>query len=240
MQKLRLSILLLLAMVGTLKAQDFVEPFSDFLSERECYVITVSGERISGVLRGATNEKGYITRLTIEDELGNRHKFKAADVQRFAIKPGAFAKLSTINEKGTSIRHIVKTDHNDILDREWIIFDQQDMPRTKRRIALLQLLNPGFDEHIKVYDHSNGSKSMPIRIMSIPIVGGEERTFWVVKGDGKPEIVRKAKFKKAFKELFADEPMLVASAKRKPKFKDFAQYISFYNQLKSGELSAKK
>jgi len=232
--------MLLLAAFGTLKAQDFVEPFSDFFSERECYVISASGEKIYGFLRGATEEKGYITRLTIEDELGNKYKFKAAEVQRFAIKPGVFAKLSTVNEKGTSIRHIVKTDHNDILDREWIIFDQQAMPRTKQRVALLQLLNPGFDKYVKVYDHPNGSKSMPIKVLTVPVVGGEERTLWVVKGDSKPMIVRKAKFKKAFKELFADEPMLIASAKRKPKFKDFAQYIDSYNRLKSGELNAKR
>jgi hypothetical protein len=81
---------------------------------------------------------------------------------------------------------------------------------------------------------------MPIKVLTVPVVGGEERTLWVVKGDGKPVIVRKAKFKKAFKELFADEPKLVASAKRKPKFKDFAQYIDSYNQLKSEDLTAKR
>jgi hypothetical protein len=150
MQKLRLAMLLLVATIGTLRAQKFVEPFSDFVSQKECYVITSSGETIYGYLRGATTDRGFITRLSIEDEFGERYKFKAVDVQRFAIKPGTFAKLSTVAEKGTSIRHIVKTDHNDILDREWIFFDQQAMPRTKHRVALLQLLNPGFDEYLKV------------------------------------------------------------------------------------------
>jgi hypothetical protein len=240
MKKSFLFLMLLLLATGLAKAQQFVEPFADFWSEKECYLVTTNGDTLLGTMRSMTNERGYITRLSMQDSQGVIHKFRAAQVQRFAVKPGALAKLSTINEKGTSVRHIAKTDYNDILDRDWIIFDQQSMPRTKQRVALLQLLNPETDEHIKVYDHMNGSKSMPIRILGIPIVGGEERTYWVVKDDADPVIVRKARFKKAFKELFADEPMLVASAKRKPKFKDFAQYISFYNQLKSGELSAKK
>ncbi len=221
-------------------AQDFAEPFTNFISDRECYVITNDGETIAGYLGGATEWRGFVTRLRIRDEDGKLYKFKAEDIQRFAIRPGAFAKLSTIAEKSTSIRHIIKTDQNNILDREWIYYDAQPMPRRRNKIALLQLLNPGFDENIKVYDHRNGSKSMPIGVKGIALVGGEERTYWVVKGEGKPMIVRKASFKKSFVDLFADEPDFIASQRDRPKFKDFASHIQAYNELKYRNLSSQK
>ncbi len=232
MQKLKLLISLFFVGLGPVMAQDFVEPFSDFVSNRECYVITNDGETIVGYLGGATESRGFITRLRIRDEDGRLYKFKAEDIQRFAIRPGSFAKLSTLSEKSTSVRHILNTDQNDILDREWIYYDAQNMPRRKNKIALLQLLNPGFDQHIKVYDHRNGSKSMPIGVQGIALVGGEERTYWVVKGEGKPMIVRKASFKKSFVDLFADEPDIIKAQRKRPKFRDFAGHIQSYNEIK--------
>lgn len=221
-------------------AQDFMEPFSDFISDRECYVITNRGETITGYLGGATELSGFITRLRIRDEEGKLYKFKAEDIQRFAIRPGAFAKLATIAEKSTSIRHIVNTNQDNILDREWIYFDAQSMPRRRNKIALLQLLNPGLDEFIKVYDHRNGSKSMPVSVAGVNLVGGEERTYWVVKGDGKPVIVRKASYKKSFVDLFVDEPDLISAQRERPKFKDFASHIHAYNELKYKSLLSQK
>ena len=240
MQKFKLSISLLVLSLSAVVAQDFAEPFTTFISERECYVITTDGEEVYGTLRGSTEASGFITRLRILDEDGNIRKFKAANVQRFAIRPGAFAKTITIDEQATSIRHMIQTDHSNILDREWIYYDAQLMPRRKNKIALLQLLNPGFDEFIKVYDHRNGSKSMPISLGGIIVVGGEERTLLVVKGDGKPVIVRKASFKKSFVNLFSDEPEIYASVRRNPKFKDFAGYIQAYNDLKYKRVTAQR
>lgn len=233
MRQLNLSITIILLSLGPVMAQDFVEPFSDFVSNRECYVITQDGEKVVGTLGGATVSRGFITRLRIRDTHGVLYKFKAHEVKRFAIKPGAFAKLSTLDQKSTSVRHVLKTDQNDILDREWIYFDAQQMPRRKNKIALLQLLNPGFDQYVKVYDHINGSKSMPVRLGGVRVLGGEERTYWVVKGDSKPVLVRKASFKKSFVNMFSDEPGLFSSAKRRPKFRNFASHIQEYNKLKS-------
>ena len=230
--------MLLLAAFGTLKAQDFVEPFSDFFSMKECYVITNSGEEIQGKLRGATDSKGYIMRLTLIDEQGVKHKFKASQIQRFAIRPDGFTKLNTINEKTVSIKHAVKTDYNNILDREWIYFDTQVLPRSKKKVGMLQLLNPGLDDFIKVYNHPNGSKSMPISIKGIPVVGGEERTFLVVKGEGKTEIVRKASYEKAYDRIFEDEPAMLEV--RNPHFRNFADHIANYNSLRYQRLFTEK
>ncbi len=240
MQKLNVLIAILLLGLGSVKAQDFVEPFTNFVSLKECYVVTNEGDTIVGIMRGVTQSKGYITRLSLTDEFDKVHKFKAEDVKRFAIKPSGFAKGLSALDKITSVRHVLKTRKKDMINREWVFFDAQPKPRSKNKVALLQLLNPGFDQHIKVYDHINGSKSMPIKIKKVKLVGGEERTFWVVKGDSKPEIVRKASFKKSFGKLFSDSSEVVRNADRRPKFKNFAAYIHAYNELKGQSLTAER
>ena len=97
---------------------------------------------------------------------------------------------------------------------------------------MLQLLNPGFDQHIKVYNHPFGSKSMPVKLAGIRVIGGEDRTLLVVKNGQKAQIVRKVSYDKSFDELFSDELELMNKVDRKPKFKNFAGHIFAYNDLK--------
>ncbi len=239
MKKLKITIAILLLSVAGLQAQDFQEPFADYFSMKECFVVTHSGEFIHGQLRGATDSRGFITRITMIDDQGVKHKFKASQIQRFAIKPDAFTKLRTLDEYSTSVEHVLKTDHDNILDREWVYYDAHVMPRKKNKVGLLQLLNPGFEEYIKVYHHPNGSKSMTVRVGGINWLGGKERTYLVVKGSAKPQIVRKSSFNKSFDWMFGDEAVMRSTLVRKADFKDFAGHIQAYNELRYKSLFSK-
>ncbi|GAB5527211.1 MAG: hypothetical protein Roseis2KO_50830 [Roseivirga sp.] len=239
MQQLKISILLLFALVSKVTAQEFLTPYNTFVSDRLAYVITQEGDSISGYLRSATEASGFIRRVSILDEFGNKRKFKAAQLQRFAIQPGAFAKIETVASNTSSLRRAIQTDFDEVLDREWLIYDSQEIPRRNGKTGLLQLLNPGFDKQIKVYHHPNGSKSMPISIGNVRVVGGEDRTFLVVKDNQKPEIVRKAKYRKAFAKLFGDDTDFIRNWQRGAKFRDFAQHVAVYSKLQaSNSLSA--
>lgn len=232
MQKLKLSFVLFLCLGSTSFAQDFLAPYTSFISNKPSYVITQSGDSIGGKLRYAEESNGFIKKVAIEDKTGKVHKFKAENLKRFATKPGTFAKIEAISDNSLSIRQIIKTDFSEIVEREWLIYETQLLPRRKNKSGMLQLLNPGFDQHIKVYNHPFGSKSMPIRLGQVRIVGGEDRTLLVVKDGQKAEIVRKASYRKAFEDLFADAPELANDIKRSPKFKNFAKHIFMYNELK--------
>lgn len=239
MNKLKISVLLLIALVSKSAAQQLLDPYKEFFSNQLAYVITQEGDSISGYLRGAAEASGFIRKLTIMDENGQKHKFKAEQLQRFAIQPGVFAKIESVADQATSLRKIIQADFHEILERDWLIYDSQTLPRRKNKTGLLQLLNPGFDENIKVYNHPNGSRSMPLGVGGIKLTGGEDRTFLVVKGNGEPQVFRKAGFKKSFTELFADEPDFVNGYGRDVKFKHLAIYIAQYNELKArNELSA--
>ena len=67
MKKLKITIALFFVSVLGLNAQSFQEPFSDYFSMKECYVVTNDGEFIHGKLRSAADSRGFITRVTIVD-----------------------------------------------------------------------------------------------------------------------------------------------------------------------------
>lgn len=231
MQKLKFTVSLLV-LAFQAQAQSFLTPYSTFISEKPSYVITQEGDSIYGKLRSVIEQGNFIKRINIKDENGLVHKFKAEQIKRFATQPGNFAKFETLSEQSTSLRQFIKTDFRDVMEREWLIYDRELLPRRNNKYGLLQLLNPGFDQHIKVYDHPNGSKSMPIRLAGIRVVGGEDRTLLVVKDNQQAVIVRKASYKQSFTDLFGDEPELIKAIDGRPKFEDFAQHIFAYNDLK--------
>lgn len=231
MQKLKFTVSLLVFAFQA-QAQSFLTPYSTFISDKPSYVITQEGDSIFGTIRSVMHSGNFIKRVSIKDNQGKIHKLEAFQIRRFATQPGDYAIFETIAERTSSLRQIIKTDFNDVRDREWLIYDGELLPRRSNKYGLLQLLNPSFDQHIKVYDHPNGSKSMPIRVAGIRVVGGEDRTLLVVKDNQQAVIVRKASYKESFAALFGDEPELIKAIDGKPKFQDFAEHIFAYNDLK--------
>jgi hypothetical protein len=231
MQKLKFTVILLV-LAFQAQAQSFLTPYSTFISDKPSYVITQDGDSIFGTIRSVLHSGNFIKRVSIKDNQGKVHKLEAFQIRRFATQPGNYAFFETIAERTSSLRQIIKTDFKDVRDREWLIYDRELLPRRTNKYGLLQLLNPGFDQHIKVYDHPNGSKSMPIKVAGIRVVGGEDRTLLVVKDNQQAVIIRKVSYKQSFADLFSDEPELIKAIDGKPKFEDFAQHIFAYNDLK--------
>lgn len=232
MQKLKLTIIIFLGFGASALSQDFLAPYSSFIGNNTSYVITQAGDSIAGTLRSVSQDNGIIKRVVLLDENKQVHKFGAEELRRFAIKPDDFAKMDAISDNSFSIRQMTKTDYHEIIQREWLIYETQQLPRKKNKFGMLQLLNPGFDQHIKVYHHPFGSKSMPVKLAGIRIIGGEDRTLLVVKNGQQAQIVRKVSYDKSFTELFSDELELMNEVDRKPKFKNFAAHIFAYNDLK--------
>lgn len=92
----------------------------------------------------------------------------------------------------------------------------------------MQLLNPGFDTKLKVYDLPN-AKSGETSIGGIA-VGGDKATAYLVVKNGESLKITKKKYKKQdFKLLFSDCPKILEN--NEPNFKEFATHVFFYDQL---------
>jgi len=216
-----LSIILLTAM--SIKAQ-FVTPITTITGPAE--VTTVDGKTYTGKLKNAMFGTVGIMSFKLKDDEGNDTKFKAADVEQLKLKVDGLAKMEIIAEQSSNISKLAHSNFKEVVDREYIYWQRVKNP-DKDKYYLLQLLNPGFDDLLKVYDLPN-SKSGETSVDDVAVSGNNATAYYVIK-NGKTLKITKKKYKKQdFKLLFGDCPQIIEN--NEPDFKAFAEHVFFYNE----------
>ncbi|NOR86151.1 MAG: hypothetical protein GQ527_00940 [Bacteroidales bacterium] len=216
-----LAILLLLAL--GLKAQ-FVTPISTISGTTE--VTTLDGKKHQGELRSASFGPNGVMSFKLIDDAGNGVKYKANEIEQLKIKVDGLAKLEIIAEQSSNISKLSNSNFKEVVEREYIYWQRFKHP-TKEKYYLLQLLNPGFDSKIKVYDIP-GAKSAETSINDVAVSGNESNAFYVLKNGSSYKVSKKKYKKQDYRLLFSDCPKLMEN--EKPDFKFFAQDIFFYSE----------
>jgi hypothetical protein len=136
-----------------------------------------------------------------------------------------------IAESTWSVKKMVNTDYNDILNREYFIFETTHAAKNRDKHRLMQVVNPGFDTKIKVF-------AMPLKqttgfgVNEVMITGGEERAYLFVKVNEYPIEVKKGSYDRYFKYLYSDCPeMLSAFAGDRISWNDIALHVFAYDQV---------
>ena len=222
-----ISLFLCLFALGGVFAQQFIEPVENPVS-KECYLTLKNGVETKCEFKTAMSNNGMKS-MTIIDENGVKIKYKAAEVEKLRIKMSTWAKIGTIIEGSESITAVAKLDVTEIIEREFIIYEQALLPKKKDKYALLQLLNPGFDGRIKVYENPMGGES-GLSVGGMNVSGGEEKSFLVVKDGDKSMKIKKGSYKKDFSMLFGDcTEMIKILSDEKIHFQDMALHVLYYN-----------
>jgi hypothetical protein len=233
MKKLSGISLVTFALLMTVNAygQGFVETVEGdaigALFGNECVVNLTTGEEITGEFSNGTYVTNGLTKITVKLENGEKVKLVPEQVVAMRIKSSDLLKLFMFSEAGSSIKELANTDFNDIINREWVVFETAMTPKKTDTYRLLQLLNPGFDSKIKVFAEP-GSKTIGL----MPgITGGEDKAYLFVKGGEKAVKVKKGSYSDNFQELFADCPeMVTAFQSGKIKWDDVAVHVYAYDQ----------
>jgi hypothetical protein len=140
--------------------------------------------------------------------------------------------MAMMNESGSSVFRLAKTDFDDIINREYIIFEQALRATKKDKPAMMQLLNPGFDHVIKVYADPNANETTGLSVGGISVTGGKDKSYLFVKGNNKVVIVKKGSYKKNFDDLYGDcQQMMITFEGEKKKFNDMAGHVFVYDQI---------
>jgi hypothetical protein len=215
-------------------SQGFVETIEgDALSAlygNDCIVNLTSGEEIKGTFSGGVYINNGLTKITVKQENGEKVKLIPEQIVSLKIKSSRLLKLFMITESGSSVKEMANTDFNDIVNRDWLMFETAMTPKKKDTYRILQLLNPGFDSKIKVFAEP-GAKTGGINIGGLQVTGGEDRAYLFVKGGDKAFRVKKGTYSDNFKELYSDCPqMLSAFEGNKIKWDDVALHVFYYDQ----------
>lgn len=222
----------LLFSANTILAQTFISAVSQFQTSDDCEMTLLDGTVIKGKFGSAMINNEYLSSISLKDADGNKHKHKAEEVKELKIKMGFLAKMDAANEGSSSISEAFQTDYNEIINREYIIYRQALLPKKKDKYRLMQLVNPGFDSRIQVFDHPGGKESKGIG----GITGGKEKSYLVVVDGQKSVTVKKGDYKKLFGDIYQDCPAFTeVVGDQKIKFWDMAAHVFAYDQLCSEE-----
>jgi len=177
-----LTILGLSFMIHLLNAQNFVEPLerAEPLVGFPAVLVDNEGREIRGKFVAAHLSNNYIKWVTIKSEEGEKVKLNGELVKSLKVKAANLVKLTMFAESTSSVKKMVKTDYNEIIDKEHFIFERILMPKKKDKYALVQLLNPGFDSKIKVFldPKSKETKGIPRALTGgIKVTGGEDKSY---------------------------------------------------------------
>lgn len=212
--------------IATLEEADLIT-----LLNRPAIVTMTDGSEVTGKFGGAVLISGYLDKVTIKGDDGEKLKIKPEEIIRLKIKVSKMAKMAMITSSSSSIKEVTKSDFNEIKSREYIIFETAQRSNKAAKFRLMQLLNPGFDSKIKVYADPNSTETKGIGVGGIKLTGGEEKSYLMVKGADKTIVVRKATYSKNFEELYQGCPeMIKVFQGNKIKWEDVAGHVFAYNE----------
>lgn len=215
--------------IETLFAQGFIAPVED-LTSAQCQVTLHNGEAFSGKIRMAMIVNGTLRSINVKKENGEKGKYKAEQIKMLRVKMTGLAKIDAFVNSTSSIKEMQNTNLEEVIDREYVIYEQALLPKKKDKFALLQLLNPGFDERIKVYHDPAAKETKGIGVAGVKLTGGEDKSYLIVKDGDKSMKIKKGSFKKVYPELFGDCEKMTDFGNDKIKFGELAGYVAYFNK----------
>jgi small nuclear ribonucleoprotein (snRNP)-like protein len=229
-------IFLLLTVCSVALSQGFIAEIDDddigVILKSPTTVVLQNGDSLKGELTSASLVNGYLKNVVLKAADGSKRKLQPEEMASIWVKASSLAKMAMMNESGSSIFRLTKTNFDDIINREYIIFEQALRATKKDKPAMMQLLNPGFDHVIKVYADPNAKETSGLSIEGISITGGKDKSYLFVKGNNKVVIVKKGSYKKNFDELYGDcRDMMLTFEGEKKKFNDMAGHVFVYDQI---------
>lgn len=235
MRKVFTATMMFLGAVTSVTAQDFLPPVERFSGSKPGYLVTKSGERVEFTLDDLDRKKGLIIRVEGKTLDGKKFKREAADIQELGLAPSDYAKFSAFSESTRSIAKMQRTKVNEAT-RNLVMFYQEHLDEPKRDV-LLQLVNPGFDSQIRVYDDPFAAETTGVSIGGVQLTGGMDKSFYV-KADGKVFRLKKKNYDDKFKELFGGCPAVMNKYGKNFAWRDFCTHVFMFDQ-ECGGISAR-
>jgi hypothetical protein len=216
-------VLVLLALRNISIGQSLFPPLEEMPIAGQGFLVLKNGDKIQGKLAYVNSPRG-ITKVALKDDAGTKHEYKVSDIYEFAIANTKWVQLQLFNESGQSIKKLLLSNPENIRSQDFVLFRNVKMKGGKD--ALLQILNPHFDERFQVYHDPFASKTTALENNGITFTGEMDRAYFIVKDNGPMVKIKKGSYAKSYGALFLDCPDMLKT--RNPKFKDLGMHIYYY------------
>jgi len=236
-----LIICLIFAGFASSCAQSFVNQLGTnnlfLLYGKTCTVKLVSGEEIIGKFYSAKssgsflNDVGYFKEFIITLANGENVTYTPEMIVRLSIKASGMAKSNMLIQDMSSIQETIQTwnNYNSVMVDSIIFEPVATYNKTSIKLGIRQLLNPGFDSKIKVYD--DWRQTGKFIFLGIPITGGTSSSYMFVLHDHKSFLVRKKFYQNSFRAYYGDCQQLVKVFKANIQWEDIAAHVYVHEKL---------
>jgi len=188
--------------------QDFIKGSDIFSKKKTCYLTLNDGTQMEGVMKDLDRKKGNIEEVTIIPT-GQKKKvsFEAEEIKHMYLRPSGFQNFANSMD---FLYDATQWGEDSELESELIkdgyaYFEQTDVELKKGvKTLLMQLVNPSFEEKIRVYFDPFARESMSVGVGGFKVAGGIDKSYFVLKGDGPAYKITKKNYEEELPSLFGD------------------------------------
>lgn len=230
--KFKLLLISIFIFSQLLTAQNFVEGAYRFSSKKIAIINLANGTTVKGYIDDIDRKKGLIEEIVIKDSITKKKvTYKPEQIKDMYIPPSGYDKLVTAH----SVIHNAQKWTNDTINSTYIkegyaYFENADVMIKKKKMTLLvQLVNPGFANKIRVYLDPNAAETTSYGIGGITLAGGDAKSYYVKKGKDVAFKLTKKEYDEEFKNLYGDCPAFYNEASKKIYWSDLEKHIYNYS-----------
>lgn len=217
---------------ATTFGQYFSTPVEGFSRKKPVYVTLKSGEELVGTLKDYDLKRGLIDELTILVGKKDKRKLKPDQIAHAYLPQSGLNKLGQALELTEDATMWGSEDINqEYMKDGYAYFEQSTVQLKKKTIeALLQIVNPAFNNKVKIFHDPWAKESASVGVGGIKVAGGLEKSYWVIM-DGKPAFkVLKKSYDEQISEIFSACPDYISKLGEKPQWSDFPEALFNYSK----------
>lgn len=202
-------------------SQSFMEGFDRFSTKKIAYLTLSDGTKVEGDIEDLDRKKGNISEITIKVD-GKKKSYKPEQIKDMYLPASGLDKFSKQMEVGTNLS---KDLNNDRITDGYGFFEytQVDL-KGKVQPLLMQLVNPGFHDKIRVYFNPFAGETMSMGVGPMK-VGGLDKSYFVKVGNKPAYKITKGEYDEQSKELFKGCAAAMAALKKDPDWNKFERIV---------------
>ncbi len=213
--------------------QEFLSPSDLFSKKKESFITLTDGTELVGYVEDIDRKKGLIEEITIElKDTKQERELKPEQVKHMYLVPSGFDKLANANDflNDATRWNEDKSVHAQHIKDGYVFFETTEvMLKNKKMTLLLQLLNPGFANKIKVFYDPYAAETASVGFGGIKVAGGDAKSYYFKKGTETAFRMFKKNYEEEFSALYGDCPSLSKEFSKKMGWSSVDKHVYYYD-----------
>ncbi|CAN1558783.1 hypothetical protein MCERE19_02528 [Spirosomataceae bacterium] len=202
-------------------SQSFMEGFDRFSSKKITYLTLSDGSKVEGVIEDLDRKRGNISEISLKVD-GKKKTYKPDQIKEMYLPASGLDKLSKQIEVATNFSKDLNSDR--ITDGYGFFEYTQVEIKGKVQSLLMQLVNPGFHNKVRVYFNPFATETMSVDLGPMK-VGGLDRSYFVKVGDEPAYRITKGNYNEKSKELFKGCAAAMSALKKDSDWSKFERIV---------------